>query len=72
MTIAPTLRARENEMPSTCEDAGHQPKDDDKTVREYTIYDDEAGDSFPRWLCDSCANEAEECGVRMKGVEQAR
>jgi len=66
------MRAREDEAMATCEEVSHEPKDDDKAVREYRVYDDEAGDSYSRWLCDPCATELEACGVRMKGVEQPR
>jgi hypothetical protein len=53
---------------TTCEEVSHKSEDDGTAVREYLVYDDEAGDSYPRWLCDPCADELEACGVRMKAT----
>jgi len=61
--MASGLRATGENMTTECEDAGHDPKDDEKTVRGYEV---EHGEFYPRWLCNPCAEELESCGARMR------
>jgi hypothetical protein len=45
-----------------CEDEGHDPNDEDKSVREYRFRDEESREAYSRWLCDVCAARLEPRG----------